>query len=244
MRGLIAGALVVSAVLAQDARRHFEVASIKPNHSGKLALQDFAYQPGGRLVATNATLVDVIVRVYPTRRIQMQGGPGWIDSERFDFEAKADAAEGAIQPEQWTQMVQTMLEDRFALKFHTEEREMPVLALTVGKMGAKLTKAKDDGQTGLTPGAHGQLAFTKMPIVGLVNTMANILHTPVVDRTGIAGFYDFTLEPQNYASEPGKDNLGDLLVTAVREQLGLVLEKGREKLTITIIDHAERPREN
>jgi uncharacterized protein (TIGR03435 family) len=244
VRGLAAGVLAVSAVLAQDTRRHFEVASIKPNQSGMRALQGYAYQPGGRLVATNATLVDMMVRVYPTRRIQMQGGPGWIDSDRFDFEAKADASEGAIQPEQWTQMVQTMLEDRFQLKFHTEEREMQVLALTVGKTGAQLTKAKDDGQTAMTPGAQGQLAFTKMPIVGLVNTMANILHTPVVDRTGLAGFYDFTLEPQNYASEPGKDNLGDLVVTAVREQLGLVLEKGREKLTITIIDHAERPREN
>jgi uncharacterized protein (TIGR03435 family) len=99
----------------------------------------------------------------------------------------------------------------------------------------------------MTPGAQGQLAFTKMPIVGLVNTMANILHTPVVDRTGIAGFYDFTLDPQNYASDaagPSKDSFGDLVVTAVRDQLGLVLEKGREKLTITIIDHAERPRGN
>jgi uncharacterized protein (TIGR03435 family) len=247
VRAAAAGALIVAAVLAQDTRRHFEVASIKPNHSGKLALQGYDYRPGGRFVATNATLVDVIVRVYPTRRIQMQGGPAWIDSERFDFEAKADASEGQVRSEQWTQMVQTMLEDRFKLAFHTEEREMTVLALTVGKADAKLTRAKDDGQTAMTPGPHGQMTFTKMPIVGLVNTMANVLHTPVVDRTGLTGFYDFTIDPNNYAgdvAEASKDSFGELMAAAVRDQLGLVLEKGREKLTITIIDHAERPLEN
>ena len=93
------------------------------------------------------------------------------------------------------------------------------------------------------------MIFTRMPIVGLVNTMANILHTPVVDRTGLTGFYDFTLDPNRFASaaaDPSapKDNFGDLFVSAVREQLGLTLEKQRDKLTITVIDHAERPREN
>lgn len=241
------GLALAAAAFAQEPatpRRQFEVASIKPNQSGKRALQAFAYSPGGRFTATNATLVDVIVRVYPTRRIQMQGGPNWIDSERFDFEAKADRAEGEIKPEQWTQMVQTLLEDRFHLTFRTEKRDMPVLALIVGKGGPKLESSKAPGEPNLTPGDNGKLSFTKMPIVGLVNTMANILHTPVVDRTGIAGFYDFTLEPNHYATQEPPENFGDLVMTAVREQLGLSLEKQRDTLTITIIDHAERPREN
>ncbi len=62
----------------------FEVASVKANKSGKPLPTvgiPFAFLPGGRFTATNVTLVDVIVRVYPTRRIQMQGGPNWIDSE-------------------------------------------------------------------------------------------------------------------------------------------------------------------
>jgi uncharacterized protein (TIGR03435 family) len=240
-------ALISFAQEPPNPRRHFEVASIKPNQSGKKALQGFNYLPGGRFTATNATLVDVIVRVYPTRRIQMQGGPDWIDSERFDINAKADEADGKIQPEQWTQMVQTLLEDRFKLAYHAEQREMPVLALVVGKNGHKLQAAKDGGETGLTPGEHGKMTFTRMPVVGLVNTMANILHTPVVDRTGISGYYDFTLDPNNYAADPAElanENFGSLFTAAVRDQLGLVLEKQRDTLTITIIDHAERPREN
>ena len=246
---LLSAAFVLWPQEQPKARRQFEVASIKPNQSGKLALQGFSYLPGGRFTATNATLVDVIVRVYPTRRIQMQGGPGWIDSERFDFMAKADAAEGEIKDEQWTQMVQMLLEDRFKLAFHTETREMQVLALMAGKGASKLQAAKDGGETGASAGERGQIVFRRMPIVGLVNTLANILHTPVVDRTGITGFYDFTLDPNQFAPTDGaegnrKESFGDLLVTAVREQLGLHLEKQRDTLTITVIDHAERPKED
>ena len=90
---------VAPAIFGQQsppARRHFEVASVKPSSSGKRALEAFAYSPGGGFTATNATLVDMIVRVYPTRRIQMQGGPEWIDSARFDVVAKADAAEREV----------------------------------------------------------------------------------------------------------------------------------------------------
>src|SRR5215831_10502467 len=84
-------------------RRQFEVASIKVNRSGPPRVQrnPLVYAPGGRFTATNVTLVDVIVRVYPTRRIQMEGGPDWIDSDRFDIVAKADPAEGPVKPEQW-----------------------------------------------------------------------------------------------------------------------------------------------
>jgi uncharacterized protein (TIGR03435 family) len=186
------------------ARRQFEVASIKPNESGRRTLQGFAYSPGG-FTATNATLVDMIVRVYPTRRIQMQGGPDWIDSERFDVLAKTDLTEGAVQPGQWPQMVQTLLEDRFKLGFHTETREVQVLALVVGKIAPKLHTPKEGGETAMTPGDRGQMIFRNMPIVGLVNTMANILHTPVVDRTGITGLFDFTLDPNRFAAQDAAD---------------------------------------
>ena len=70
-----------------------------------------------------------------------------------------------------------------------------------------------------------------MSMVGLVNTMANILHTPVVDQTGIAGFFDFTLDPNQFAEQDNiatpvrKASFGDLVIASVRAQLGLQLEK-------------------
>ena len=226
-----------------ETRRRFEVASIKPNLSGRRALQSFAYSPGGGFTAINATLVDVIVRVYPTRRIQMQGGPDWIDSDRFDFIAKADPSDGKVKPEDWTQMVQMMLEERFQLKFHSETRPMQVLALVQGKAPPRLAAAKDGEETALTPGELGKMIFTRMSMSGLVNTMSNILHTPVIDRTGLDGFYDFTLDPNRFA-ETDNAKLADLITIAVSEQLGLHLEKQKMPLAITIIDHAEKPTAN
>jgi uncharacterized protein (TIGR03435 family) len=232
------------------ARRQFAVTAIKSNHSGLRRLQAYDYSPGGRFSATNATLVDMIVSAYPTRRIQMQGGPDWIDSERFDVIAKADPDDGEVKSDQWAQMVQVFLEDRFKLRFHTETREMEVLALVAGKTAPKLEASKDDEKTAFIPGERGQIIFQKMPIAGLVNTMANILHTPVVDRTGLTGFFNFKLDPNQFAVQDGtdgtasQDSRGDLIITAVREQLGFRLEKQRASLEITIIDHAERPGEN
>ena len=89
------------------------------------------------------------------------------------------------------------------------------------------------------------------PIVGLVNTLANILGTPVMDGTGITGSYDFTLDPMQYAVDTtnspvpnAANNWGDLVIRAVNEQLGFRLEKRKASLEITAIDHADRPTEN
>jgi uncharacterized protein (TIGR03435 family) len=86
-----------------------------------------------------------------------------------------------------------------------------------------------------------------MPLTGLVNTLANILHTPVVDGTGITGAFDFTLDPLQL-SDPAQpvtpDGWPDLVLAAVREQLGFKLEKQKAALEITVIDHAEQPTDN
>lgn len=243
-----------AAVLAQTAapvaRRVFEVASIKPNKSGPPAgpqANPISYLPGGRFTATNVTLVDVIVQAYHTRRIQMQGGPDWIDSDRFDIVAKPDASEGEVQADQWLPMIQALLEDRFKLELHRENKEMPVLAL-VGKLPPAFRESKE-GTPILVPGERGKQTFQHWPIAGLVNVTSNILHTPVIDATGIEGFYDFSIDPMQFASTgtdiPGPPpSYADLFETALREQLGFKLEKRKAPLEITVIDHASRPTEN
>jgi len=64
----------------------------------------------------------------PTNPNQLQviGGPNWIDSDRYDIEAKADCSGGILPREQMQLMVQSMLEDRFQLKAHLETRELPI----------------------------------------------------------------------------------------------------------------------
>jgi uncharacterized protein (TIGR03435 family) len=249
---LLFAALPLPAQDRPKPRRQFEEVSIKPNNSGspRVYKEPFAFSPGGRLTATNVTLMDVIVRVYPTRRIQMQGGPYWIDSDRFDIVAETDPAAGPLGPGQWQTMVQALVEDRFKLRYHRETQEKQVYALVIATDAPQLEPSKDGEVTSLTPGEHGQMIFRKMSIAGLVNTMANILHMPVVDRTGINGFFDFTLDPNRFAAQEGdetpfrREELGERVIAAVREQLGLRLEKQKAPLEITIIDHAERPAEN
>lgn len=230
-------------------RRQFEVASIKPNNSGRsLGQNNPMIWAGGRFTATNVTLVDIIVRVYPTRRIQMRGGPGWIDTDRFDIVAKADDAEGEVKPEQRNGMVQTLLEEQFQLKMHVEKKEMDVFALVPNKGGPKGLQVSKEGTVySLVPGERGALTFTRTPMATLVNVVSNSLRTPVVDETGISGYYDFTLEPSRYAFIPDREGAGrglgrgQALIDALEEQLGLKLEKRKTNLDITIIDQAQKP---
>jgi uncharacterized protein (TIGR03435 family) len=133
-----AAAVVFGQAQTVAPRRVFDVASVKANKSGPPTgtwTSPIAFLPGGRFTATNVTLVDLITQVYITRPIQMQGGPDWIDSERFDIVAKADAADGEVTQAQRLQMVQALLEDRFKMVCHRETKDMPVLSL-VGKLPA------------------------------------------------------------------------------------------------------------
>jgi uncharacterized protein (TIGR03435 family) len=231
------------------ARREFEVASITPDNSGPRTsnINPFVYMRGGRWTATDVTLVDIIIPAYQTRRIQMQGGPEWIDSKRFDIVAKADEDEGEIKAGQWPQMIQTLLEKRFKLVTHRETKEMPVYALVLGKTPPKFDPPKDGEKTNMVPGPGGHMDFQRMPLAGLVNTISNILRVPVVDETGMKGNYDFTLDPLKFATPGvrlGPNGYGDLIIMAVEEQLGFKLENRKEPLEITVIDHAELPTDN
>jgi uncharacterized protein (TIGR03435 family) len=231
------------------ARRQFEVASIKRNISGppKVYVNPFVFSPDGRFVATNVTLTDVIQLAYRTVRVQMRGGPDWIDSDRFNFAAKADESGGEVKPEQWPQMVQALLEARFKLELHREMEEKTVYALVPGKTPQKLLPAKNGEPTAMVPGDRGAMNFQKMPISGLVNTLANILHTPVIDGTGLTGDFDFTLDPLEFSdhNQPvTPDSWPGLIVTALREELGFKLEKRKASLEITVIDRVEQPTGN
>src|SRR5207302_3729920 len=99
---------------APQVRPEFEVASIKPNRSGvslTTRINPVTFT-GNRFTATNVTLVDLIVRVYPTRRIQMEGGRKWIDSERFDIVAKANETEHPLKYADFVPLMQALLESR------------------------------------------------------------------------------------------------------------------------------------
>ena len=131
----------------------FEVASVKPNKSGEPFVR-LGLQAGGRFVAQNVPARELIRFAFNVQAFQLNGGPGWLTSDRFDITAQApsdpgDAAAtgpGQMRPVQL--MLQTLLADRFRLKAHRETQEVPVYNLVLAradrKLGPQLERASID----------------------------------------------------------------------------------------------------
>ena len=208
---------------ADDKHPQFDAASIKVSKTGDQGTY-LRRQPGGLYRATNATLRNLIASAYlnefPPKGELIFGGPGWIDSEHFEIEARAEGNPGR---EQMQLMVQSLLEDRFKLVLHHETRQLPIYALMQakpGKTGPQLTVHSGDAKcTEAAPGkplsppapggtmpaycggffmapASGALRETgnKITMGMLVQFLGQSVDRTMVDRTGLNGVFDFNLE--------------------------------------------------
>ena len=210
-----AGAFAQPTAAPGQSNPQFEVASIKPaapDARGRF----IRMLPGGRVNITNMPLKDMIVLAWRIQPFQVIGGPKWIESERYDIVAKPETKPG---PDQVGLMVQSLLEDRFQLKFHRETKEMPVYALVLankdGKLGPKLTAANEGGCTPPDPskpfprpepgkppamGCGGimmspsGLFASAIPIANIVPALSRTLGRTVTDKTGLTGKYDVNLQ--------------------------------------------------
>ena len=254
---------------APAAPAEFEVVSLKPNTSGSSFVM---VQPsvGGRFTATNVNLRTLVAIAYNLRSFQLSGGPGWAGSERFDVTAKAD---GNPNQEQIALMLQSMLAERFQLKVHRENKEVPGYALSAAKNGLKLKASEGSsctaGQQLQAPAIPcgsfiifaNRLDGSKVDLKQLATVLANTrdLSRPVVDKTETLGTFDIHLEWAPFeagggfggpgpgdAGEPPRspDRSGPSLFTALQEQLGLNLDSQKVPAEMIVIDHAERPTEN
>jgi uncharacterized protein (TIGR03435 family) len=210
----LAGSLVPRWIaFAQEAQLSFEVASVKPNTSGELN-GSVRIVPGGRLRGINAPLRLFITAAWQIPDSRLAGGPGWVDSAKFDIEAKGNLDPGKSTEDQISQMLRTLLADRFHLKLRTETREIPVYALVIAKNGPKLEpplgKGCFDPYAGApppTPGPgeppvrpcggfnvlSGQMFGAKAPMWRFAMNLSRILGRTVVNETGLDGPYDITL---------------------------------------------------
>lgn len=126
----------------------FEVASVKPspaNVTGPLGPIPMKLPAAGRLRATNVTLRMLVMAAYGKQSFEILGGPSWMNSERFDIDARADDPQ--LSPGHMMERLKALLAERFNLKVHTETREMPFDALVVarsdGRLGSKLKASSD-----------------------------------------------------------------------------------------------------
>jgi uncharacterized protein (TIGR03435 family) len=231
----------------------FEVASVRPNKSGGPG-PTILPPKGGRLTATNVSVQDLLITAYHVQRFQVSGGPRWLESDRFDIEAKT---EGDPPRERIQLMLQSLLADRFNLALHRETRELPVYELVLANRGPKLNEGtcvgtpSFDNLCGGFRMSFGALMGRVVAMPQLARTLANLLSRTVVDKTGLTGNYDFDLKwiPDDSASEAGAppllpDSAGPSIFTALREQLGLELKPAKGPVEVLIIDHAEKPDAN
>jgi uncharacterized protein (TIGR03435 family) len=209
--------------------------------------------------------------------MQVAGGPAWMDSARYDIVAKP--AGSPPRSEMYGPMMQSLLEDRFQLKVHRENREGPVYLLTVAKNGAKL-RATPEGACAVADIDHppeagkaagpvcGRAKISRGGPVVTVDiagaTLANlcsqlnlVMDREVLDRTGLADRFDIHLEVAQADLQPrflagrtvdqptADDNdAGPSISTALQQQLGLRLERGRGPVPVLVVDRIERPTEN
>jgi uncharacterized protein (TIGR03435 family) len=224
-------------------------------------------------LATGTFLKLLIQYAYGLKTTELISGlPGWTDSERFDVEARTDAdtveAQKKLSKEdasaQRRLMMQTLLADRFQLKVHHETKLLPMYQLVVAKGGFKLKDADPDdtypngfkSPDGIAHGnmmaiQNGQLTAQAIPVSTLSNQLSQQLHRQVVDKTGLTGKYDFTLQwnPEDMDGPAAQDasstaNSAPSIFTALQEQLGLKLEAVKGPVDTIVVDHVEMPSEN
>ena len=214
----------------------------------------------------------LLITAYGVKEYQVNG-PAWLDTERYDLIVKVPA--GATK-EQVKVMWQNLLAERFGLMLHHEPKEFQVDELVVGKNGAKLKETTVDPAEELDPGPpkfkDSELAgpgfVTTIMANGQAHTMAKgqtlsrlttllggQLHRPVLDKTGLTGKYDFSINfkmdlralgPLPGGPGPGaaagdnEPDPGPDLSAAVEQQLGLRLVPAKAKLDVLVIDKAEK----
>lgn len=257
----------------------FDVVSItakKVDKPGDL-LGNYHKLPAGTYAANHTGLRALIAteffRDYNKRRLVV-GSPAWIDSETFDIKASVT---GSPKEDEQQLMIQRLFEEKFKLAMHHETQQLPIYALVMSeplRLGPRLTLHSDSAKCSnmrleqpapsepmpayckgffMNP-RPGNMRETGNEVVmeRFATFLSQSLDRTVVDRTGLNGFYDFSIEfapSWGWGSEPTADGSAPpssglpSIFTAVREQLGLELLPQIGPIDVIVIDHAEEPSE-
>ena len=231
---------------------------------------------GGVLRAHNTPLIQVLVFAYVSSSWQIQtlrqGLPEWTRGVRYDIDAKAP---GSATKDEMRAMMRSLLEERFGVRMHKEMRETNVFALEMvkpGKLGPQISlHAVDDPeckrrplaetasggyphQCGTTariqsgPGLDaigGQNVAMDYMVLGFTDPGSGV-DRAVINRTGLTGRYDFTLEWAPAPSDPAApvNDAGLGFYEALKEELGMRLVPAKGPVEFLLLDKIERPAEN
>jgi uncharacterized protein (TIGR03435 family) len=264
---LIAAALVAQTTASPQPTPTFEVVSIRPSRSDDTGWRVGA-QPGGRWVLVNAAILALVRAAYPTDSSEYSGGPDWLRSERYDVTAVGPAGTGQADIEP---MLRALLAERFRFKGHYETAERPVYNMVLARADGKLPpglrkvdldcEARRDANVrgekvpelprrpnGQLPCGYGMRYTDSAQITAGGITMATLARTiqstagrVIADKTGLDGYYEFTL---SFTDKPSPNTDHADIFTALQEQLGLRLAPAVGTVQVFVVDHIDRPTEN
>jgi uncharacterized protein (TIGR03435 family) len=255
----LSAAFAAGGIFAQSPA--FEVATIKltpPDFRGR-----YIRMEGAEFVVRNNELRRLIAGAWNLTPRAVTGGPAWIDSDHYDIVARTPG-EGRPNTDEQMAMLRELVTSRFHLTFHREPKEFSIYTLTVARTGSKLKEsaASADAQPEIVNVVHPdldggfilQLPARNATMAQFTSMMQRgMLDRPVVDKTGLAGKYDFDLEwspdesqfDGQLAKPPGSGPATKpSLFEALQQQLGLRLEATRGPIDTLVIDRVERPSDN
>jgi uncharacterized protein (TIGR03435 family) len=232
----------------------FEVASVKPTPPDERngIVHPMAANQGYEVIGV--PLRTIMTVAYTVTDRQISGGPDWVNTERWNIEAKA---EHQGTSDELHDALARLLEDRFQLKLRREVRELPAYVLTVDKKGVRMplhdsADLKHDPIGGRFQDGELHLSGQNVPMNYFAFFLSRALPLNVVDKTGLTDRYnvEFHYVPELPAGkQPGLDggttapaSNGPDLFTALREQLGLRLEKGKAPVEYLVIETLKDPR--
>jgi uncharacterized protein (TIGR03435 family) len=194
--------------------------------------------------AANASLRLLMSRAFGVAEFQIEGGPGWVDSDNYDIAARADTPLEMTR-EELRPCLQALLAERFRLKTHRITKQGSVYSLAIAKNGPKLKEHVGGGAPGISLSSDSGKAViegAKATMARLAEYLSGQAGRPVVDNTGVKGDYDFRVEWDPRDETVGTS--GPSIFSALQEQLGLKLEGAKGPVEIVVIDSVERPSAN
>lgn len=233
----------------------FSVISIRPHDPNNTTTVDHVAPDCHEITVTNLTLGFLVSNAYNLKEQRfLVGGPSWIDTARFDLQARLDPADvpaAKLTEDQCFALLQPVLADRFQLKVHHESRPILVYNIVVAKGGLRMKESSPPTGSAqplpcrIDEARIGSAIVRSCPMEAITHLLEDGPNRYVVDKTGLSGRYDFELHwtPDNTPADSPLAG-GPSIFTAVQEQLGLKLEPSTAPLDILVIDSAQKPTPN
>ncbi|MDP9050428.1 MAG: TIGR03435 family protein [Acidobacteriota bacterium] len=230
----------------------YDVMTIKPNNSASGGTD--IDSDDGRFTATNVSLKLLLEEAYDIKQDLITGLSGPIESAHFDISAKiSEPDQDALKkltPQQQRKLLLPLLIERFQLKTHVETKVLPVYELVLLPGGPKFKPSTDqtEGNNGDTSvhgtRIHADLTAKAVPMSAFARSIAGFVHRTVLDKTGLKGNFDLTLQWSNDENPDSGAEQAPSIFTALQEQLGLKLQPAKGPVETLVVDHAAMPTDN